>query len=513
MENVEQPTSIVDIHGKPRRSNPDTIQYLRSLPLAEEHDDDPSQDTLHIMLQALYEIRQELASLASTEIGSSVLEHLIQTLLTRSSVAKDILWRGLIPYVQFLATHRYGSHVLQVLLSETTRPATTAGAKDDVALADDAPEIPDGARPEQKSDDWRIVLANSVSQETSVGWMTDMCASHVLRSLLAGLTGRVYAVESMEGKTKKKKKKKRKREEEYIIVNEELPDKFAKAAEKLTKGLWEGFDENWPYDTSACPVLCFIVKEESFDSKLIAEDWMYDPTASRFWQASIKAKSSVDTIADDFRKNVKAYIEHEMANYCVQTMLEFHRHWVEECLEQLPYLVDPASNRRGVLWKLTTACQLSHQKDRIIKAIEGYGMSKFVRDGAPSLATLVALLPSVESLLHPSLSYVCQNSLASKILVEPWIEHSREKFPLEKVLSDLVRHPVGQHVVAKYVLETGSIPDQLWEFRRTNHPVVKRLIFERLQLPLFEEKGAKAWKEALGITSKKKARRNSFIKR
>lgn len=493
-----------EIHGKPRRSNPDTIQYLRSLPLIADHDD-PSHDVTYVMLQALYEIRQELASLASTEIGSSVLEHLIRTVLTKSAVAKSILWQGLMPYMNFLATHRYGSHVLQVLLSETTRQAEDS----DIALAEDAPEIPDGAVSEQHCD-WRVILANKISKETVMAWMTDMCASHVLRSLMASLTGRVYAVESIDSK-KKKKKKKRKREEEYEVVSKEVPRDFFTAAETLSKAMWDNFDENWPYNTSACPVLCFIVKDGSFDPQLISEDWMYDVTASRFWQAAIQVNSSVDDIADSLRKNVKSYIEHDTANYCVQTMLEFHRHWVEECLEELPYLLDPAHHRRGVLWKLATACQLSHQKDRIIKAIEGYGILKFVKEGAPSLATLVALLPTIEPLLRPSLSYVCQNSLASKILVEPWIETSRDTFPINDIMSDLVTHPVGQHVVAKYVLETGTIPDQLWDFRNTHHPVAKRLLHERLQLPLYEEKGAKVWKETLGIAST--AKRNNFSKK
>jgi hypothetical protein len=180
------PTTVVvvqqlDMTHRPRRSNPDTIQYLRQLlPMLqqqeqgasstttiedknnneeEDHDDETNQnknkkkeqdddeEVAYIMQQGLHEIRHELASVASTEIGSAVLERMITLLLRRktsssSSSSADstkdddtaadggsgmnvhqyplLLWNGLSPYMNHLAVHRYGSHVLQRLIHETT---------------------------------------------------------------------------------------------------------------------------------------------------------------------------------------------------------------------------------------------------------------------------------------------------------------------------------------------------------------------------------------------------------
>jgi hypothetical protein len=170
--------------------------------------------------------------------------------------------------------------------------------------------------------------------------------------------------------------------------------------------------------------------------------------------------------------------------------------------------------------------QQEQRADQLVRAIEAYGLRQFATEGPPSLAVLLELLPFMSSssaphLWTPSLvGDLCRNSLASKILMEPWVEQSQSRRdhdhhhhhdsnnnnnnnislpPIMDQLADLARHPVGQHVVAKYVWTTRSVPDELLvELQRCqNNPIAKRLLHERLQLPLYVDQGAKAWRKAL----------------
>jgi hypothetical protein len=465
-----------------------------------------------------------------------------------------------------------------------------------------------------QSSDWIVSLAHSIDTETLRSWMTDQCASHVLRSLLAALSGRCYnnntnntvstnhhnniGDEGNNSKKKKNKKKNQKRkrqtvDEEYAILTvtttttsssssslsapASLPSGFSEARQRLQSIVWDHFDDNWPYHASACPLLCLLLVDHHHhtndeqqphwpQSVRIVEDWMYDATASRFWQAAVAAMTTTTTttatndnsstvvltattttIANEYRNKVAQYIQHDIANYCVQTMLETHGHWVDECLAELPYLMDIAHRRRGVLWKLARACrrrgnhnnsadhqhdqqqQQKQRADQLVRAIEAYGLRQFATEGPPSLAVLLELLPSMSSshLWTPSLvGDLCRNSLASKVLMEPWIEQSQSRdhhhhdndnnnnIPLPPILdqwADLARHPVGQHVVAKYVWTTRSVPDELLvELQRCqNHPIAKRLLHERLQLPLYVDQGAKAWRKALFGTDNSTGNKNN----
>lgn len=130
-------------YGRPRRPNPETVSYLRGLPLEEtlaaeqarnyiqyfqtekkgddktkEHNDDPPEypalvSATHAALSSIY---KELASLSCEENSSTQIETLVRIACRYSNVAKRVVLAGMSGYWVFLSSHRFGSHVAQTVL-------------------------------------------------------------------------------------------------------------------------------------------------------------------------------------------------------------------------------------------------------------------------------------------------------------------------------------------------------------------------------------------------------------
>lgn len=216
-------------YNRPRRPAPDTISYLRSLPLdldvaqleiesfvaveatttttatAENNSSSiefPS--TLAAALQALYEIRHELASLAGDEHAASVVETLCRISLPWSPTAAGLVLESVAPYTLHLATHRYGSHVLQTILqlaaaSALRQQQSTNLDWTDLALHDDAPLLPTSLSADDKEsmpgnnkaallllEDWMLQVATSL-EAYAADLAVHICGSHVLRTILCWL--------------------------------------------------------------------------------------------------------------------------------------------------------------------------------------------------------------------------------------------------------------------------------------------------------------------------------------
>lgn len=129
-------------YNQPRLPNPDTLSYLRSLPLNEQRSRDEIQlylktkqekhngklqsndevidieypQTLYVALSAIDEIQNEIASLAADEYGSQFIEVICRISAPYSLIAARKLLRGICKYIVHLATHRYGSHSVQTIL-------------------------------------------------------------------------------------------------------------------------------------------------------------------------------------------------------------------------------------------------------------------------------------------------------------------------------------------------------------------------------------------------------------
>ena len=238
-----------DSFYRPRRPNPDTIQYLKSLPLDDRaelsefsfrsnqasstitndnNDEDEGSEVFIAAQNALDEIKSELASLAGDEIGSQRLETIAKITCTRTKTSSSgsactytsiLLTRtmlsGMLGYYRHLALNRYGSHVVQTLLKiaasqiRNSRVGTSTDNDDDNDTNDSVASLED------------IIL--SIVEELSPYYYDlsiHVCGSHVLRSLLCLLAGvetipggsiseilnPVYNSRSSRGKKSKKKK-------------------------------------------------------------------------------------------------------------------------------------------------------------------------------------------------------------------------------------------------------------------------------------------------------------------
>lgn len=127
-------------YGRPRRPNPETVTYLRGLPLDESlaaeqvrayvdyHKNSTNNGTeanaeppeypplLTATHAALSSIQNELASLSCEEHSSGQIETLIRISCRFSVTAKRVVLASMASYWPFMCTHRFGSHVAQTVL-------------------------------------------------------------------------------------------------------------------------------------------------------------------------------------------------------------------------------------------------------------------------------------------------------------------------------------------------------------------------------------------------------------
>ena len=223
-------------YNRPRRPNPETINYLRGLPLgvdaakselasflSKENDSSKEPEefpqSLAAALSAIDEVHMEIASLAGDEHGSQCLEILAHISAPYSETAARVLLSACSGYHVHLATHRYGSHVLQTIL----QLAVSSSSKEDLALHSEAP--PFGNYSNSLPTLSELVLGIMEELNNHVAQLAiHVCGSHVLRTLLCVMAG-VDLVSSgpsndnnskmdlgamhLRGKKKTKKKKKK----------------------------------------------------------------------------------------------------------------------------------------------------------------------------------------------------------------------------------------------------------------------------------------------------------------
>jgi nucleolar protein 9 len=217
LKQQEQVRMELNFH-RPRRPNPETVIYLKSLPLSiscakeeiqkfieDSNTEFPTQ--LTIALSAIEEIRHEVASLAGDEECSEILEHIVHIALPYSETAACIVMSGLQSYHLHLATHRYGSHVVQTILEL----CVSSSSENDLGLHPDAPILSMKGVPSLGE------LLRGMVQElrpSTAELVTHLCGSHVLRSLICVLGGvqmkgnRVEHIRRGREKPKKKSKAK-----------------------------------------------------------------------------------------------------------------------------------------------------------------------------------------------------------------------------------------------------------------------------------------------------------------
>lgn len=216
-------------YNRPRRPNPETIAYLRGLPLVVDEakkeidaflnggkDSDDFPQSLSAAISAIDEVRMEIASLAGDEHASQSLEILAHVSAPYSETAARVLLSACSGYHLHLATHRYGSHVLQTIL----QLAVSSSSDTDLALHKEAPQFGDYVASLPSLSDLILGMVEELST-TATQLAIHVCGSHVLRTLLCVL-GEVDLLPSgpqndnkvdsgaiLRGRKKSKKKKKK----------------------------------------------------------------------------------------------------------------------------------------------------------------------------------------------------------------------------------------------------------------------------------------------------------------
>lgn len=332
--------SFLDSSGyhRPRRPDPDTITYLRGLPLqsheaheevqrflngnhnnnddhygdGDDHDETTSfPQSLAAAISALDEIRGEVASLAGDEFGSQSLEVLARIAVPHSETAARVLLSGCCGYLLHLATHRYGSHVLQTLLQlAVLQDDSDNHGLVDLALHEDAPGFSSAATDSLPSLSELILSAVEELAPHASQLAVHVCGSHVLRTLLCVLGGvdlvagpkggkNPNDTTTMRGRAKPKKKKKRKHTEHesdnhaiphagtmtvvYRKTSRVDPNDFATTLESLAFSLLDdatssdgspGELQQLACHASAGPLLIVLVRVLTYATDSARQEWM-----------------------------------------------------------------------------------------------------------------------------------------------------------------------------------------------------------------------------------------------
>jgi hypothetical protein len=152
---------------RPRKVDDDTITYLRGLeiPLKTEEDAESRELLVENMFE---EVKSKEASLATHRKCSFIMETAVR--VAPPAVAVTVAQR-LLPYAGFLATDRYGSHVLQTVIASLVD--IVRGESSSVAEAERV----------------QLELFQVLVREAFWDLAFEQSGAHVLRELLSGLSG------------------------------------------------------------------------------------------------------------------------------------------------------------------------------------------------------------------------------------------------------------------------------------------------------------------------------------
>ena len=181
-------------YSRPRRPETDTISYLRSLPLDVDqakqeitaflNDGGEFPQILAAAFSAIDEVRMEIASLAGNEYGSQCLEMLAHISAPVSEIVSRILLNACSGYHLHLATHRYGSHVVQTIL----QLAVSSSSDSDLALHEESPPFSHSPDSLPSLSDLIEGMVEELSPHAS-DLAVHVCGSHVARTLICVLGG------------------------------------------------------------------------------------------------------------------------------------------------------------------------------------------------------------------------------------------------------------------------------------------------------------------------------------
>jgi len=163
---------------KPRRWNESVLCYCLAIPFPLTSNSTEERNDL--ICNILKEIEHEIASLATNEKGSQFLEELL--LAIEDEFLLRMFWKGVLGYVVYLSTHRYGSHVLQSLLHKMTENVSSCFQKNNEEENGESSDLVPSL------EECFIKITEEVIPHVN-DLIIHVCASHVVRSLICSLGG------------------------------------------------------------------------------------------------------------------------------------------------------------------------------------------------------------------------------------------------------------------------------------------------------------------------------------
>ena len=185
---------------KPAKPDDDVVAYVRQLelPLSEvAANRTGSEEALLLVASAHREMRHREASLAAHKKAS----HVVETLLCVSTAYQLATFaRALVPYIAWMCTNRYSSHVLETMLSrlheflagdDTQISVKLTAVHHDDSNGVEAIEFANANGVRASLVDSVVLMANELSSPPGriQALLTDTSATHVVRALLCVLAG------------------------------------------------------------------------------------------------------------------------------------------------------------------------------------------------------------------------------------------------------------------------------------------------------------------------------------
>ncbi|CCI49721.1 unnamed protein product [Albugo candida] len=503
---------------RPRRLEPDTLAYLKevteSLVVNDfSRENEIEQDGISAMIwNVLDEITPRIASASSDRHACSHIERLIDKM---NAVQIRFFLSQMTSYFSHLWTNRYSSHVLQHILAKASsivNDEVQIGLLESLENDENVPEF-------AKKCPSMVSIIESMVDEVKTEWvslMSDISATHVLRSVLHVLAGKPFRVQKR-GKRAKHANTVYGVDTEKDVKGETLqvPKSFADTFRDILMAvvsLEVSTIQEVMYDTNAGPLIttlmqlsrpkarqtllnrifCWSDEEDAagLDTRKIFFDYAGDAVASHFLEAvfSCLSASFFDKLYNKcLDGNLVEYSEHAISNFVVQHALAVVSDTsIAEKItkELLPVISDLMSmGRYGVIWRLTELCgRIKCGQEAVLEAVKNALEKRQANRPEAVQKDWVSALLSVELQSSNAKAYkVSMNVMGAKIF------HEFFKFEGVKATKAMVKtlfqvyNPAQLAALACDTTGSRYIIEPIWESKVPERAWAVHALFEKLK--------------------------------
>nr|CCA22102.1 conserved hypothetical protein [Albugo laibachii Nc14] len=503
---------------RPRRLEPDTLAYLKEvteslLTNEQSREKEFDQDGVSGMIwNVLDEITPRIASASSDRHACPHIERLIDKM---NAAQIRFFMSQMTQYFSHLWTNRYSSHVLQHILAKASsiindevEIESSESLENDETVPEFAKECPSMAS-----------IIESMVDEVKTEWvslMSDISATHVLRSVLHVLAGKPFKIQKR-GKRAKHANTIYGVDLEKDVKDETLqvPKTFSDIFRDILMAVVSSevsTIQDLMYDLNAGPLITSLMQLSRpkarqtllnrilcwSDEKDLAErdtckiffDCAGDPVASHFLEAAFSGMS-----ARFFEKlylkcmdgNLVEYSEHAISNFVVQHAIAvvsdaaLAEKITKELLPVIPELM--SMGRHGVIWRLTELCgRMKCEQKAVLLCIKNALEKRQASKPEAAQKDWVSALLSLDLQTSNAKTYkVSMNVMGAKMF------HEFLKFEDTKTTNAMLKtlfHAYNPAQLAALACDTtGSryIIEPIWESKSPERAWAVQALFDKLK--------------------------------